>query len=127
MIAVAVVAVVTTGGMYLGPELARDVGILALADVVLALLIGGVQQFSTRGTLVIAATAVFWTLQYVWWGNFGTVNLAVMVFCLSALPFWYLPPGGSTRLLVCQMMWGVVAMIAAMVVMFALSLIFVRL
>jgi hypothetical protein len=120
MIVVAVVAVLTAAGMYLGPELAFIVGTFAVADLAVALLIGRLEGFNTRGTLVITATALFWALQYLWWGNPAAVTLAMSIFCMATVPVWYVPPGGSLwlKLLFCQMLWGVLTMMAATMVLF---------
>jgi hypothetical protein len=127
MIAVAAVAVLIAAGMYLGPDLALIVGVFAFIELVLARWISRDQGFGTGGTLVIAAAALFWTLQYVWWRNFAAVTVSITLFCMVALPVWYLPVGESMRLLILQMILGVVTLMAAKAVIFVLVFTFLPL
>jgi hypothetical protein len=129
MIAVAAVAVLTAVGIRLGPDLALFVGTFAFVDLVLALSIGRAEGFSTRGSLVIAATALFWAWQYAWWRNPAAVTFTMSIFCMATVPVWYLRPRGSVRLLITQMQWGMLTMIAALavtVVLVVLSVSFIR-
>jgi hypothetical protein len=129
MIAVAAVAVLTAVGIRFGPDTALIVGTFVFAELILAFLFGRAEGFSTGGTVVIAATGLFWAWQYAWWRNPAAVTFTMSIFCMATVPVWYLRPRGSVRLLITQMQWGMLTMIAALavtVVLVVLSVSFIR-